>query len=143
MEIIFILLLGIFVGYEIQKLYQFNYFFKLTYLVSDYYTQILKKTKTVAYKEIIKVTLVEFVYSIVTFIGLFTVNFYFFSSLVLLSIFSNIFFKYIKNKKIRKIYKIIDILLSIMILSLVIINMINYHLTSVQFIEQLLNIKLW
>ena len=142
MELLFIISLGAFIGYEIQKIIQFNYFLKLKCIVSDYYNQILKKQTTVAYKEIIKISLVDFAYSIVTFIGLFTINLYFFYALIFLSILTNMFFKYVKNKKIRKIYFILDIVLSILLLSLPIINMFFYHLTSAQFIAQLINIKL-
>ena len=142
MEIIFIISLGLCVGFEIQKIFQFNYFFRIFSIISDYKKNALKNKKSIIYNDIIKITLVEFAYSIVTFIGLFTVNFWFFYTLILLSILTNIFFKYIKNKKIRKIYYFCDITLSTLLLILPIINMLFFHLTSSQFITQLSNIKL-
>jgi hypothetical protein len=142
MTILFILALGLCLGFEIQKLFQFNYFFRLLYLVADYQKKLLKNKKSVVYIDLIKISLVEFAYSIVIFIGLFTENYYFFYGLIIISILTNIIFKYIKNNKIRKIYYLLNIFLSILCLSLPIINILFFHLTSAEFIALLTNIKL-
>jgi len=142
MNLILILFIGILLSYEIQKLLQIKYFLKIRTLTSDYYSTLIYKKKNAAYKEVIKITLVEFFYSIVTFIGLFTNNSYFFIVLVLLSLVETFFFKYIKNKIARKIFCILDTLLSIILLSLSVYNLLYYNLPSLQFINLLFNIKI-
>jgi len=132
-------LLSIFIAYEIQKLVQFNLFFRLTCLVADYYKQILEKTTTVVYKEIIKKVLIELLYAIVIFIMLFTYNSYFSASILLLSIITPLAFN-IKNKLFRKMFFALDILLSISLLSLSIINIIFFKLNAIDFIKELIEL---
>ena len=112
------------IGYELQKLIQFNLFFRMKSLVTDYYNNIQTKLKLVSYKELILISFAELGYSIVLLIGLFTTNLYFSISIFLLTIIQNIIFKKIKNKNIRKITFTTVIFLSIILLSLSVINSI-------------------
>lgn len=123
---LFNLLIILFIFFEIQKLIQFNFFFRLVCISIDYRKTILEKTKTVAYKELIKYSLINFVYLVVLIIGFFKsigdTNLYYFSGIILLSLLHEMFIKNIKNTTIRKIIYIIDILLSILLLSLSLVN---------------------
>jgi hypothetical protein len=130
-------LLSLAIGYELQKLIQFNFFFRLRCIVSDYYPNIQTKIKSVDFKELLKISLMDLSYSIVLLLCLFTINLYFSASIYLLSIIQNLIFKTIKNKTIRKIAYSIDIILSITLLLLSITNSIFYHLDGIQFIKQL------
>lgn len=123
---LFNLLIILFIFFEIQKLIQFNFFFRLVCISIDYRKTILEKTKTVAYKELIKYSLINFVYLVTLIIGFFKsigdTNLYYFSGIILLSLLHEMFIKHIKNTTIRKIIYIIDILLSILLLSLSLVN---------------------
>jgi len=133
---IYYLFITIFLGFELQKLFNFNFFFRIRMISVDYSTKIMKKTKSIAYKEITKIALIDIVYLILVLIGLFTINRYFFSAILILSVLNTIMFK-IKNKTFKKIYYILDILISIILLSLVIINFTYYQLDSVQFLKHI------
>ena len=136
---IYYLFITIFLGFELQKLFNFNFFFRMRMISVNYSTKIMKKTKSVAYKEITRIALINVTYLIVIIIGLFTINRYFFSAILILSVFNTIMFK-IKNKTFKKIYYILDIFISIILLSLAIINFTYYQLDSVQFIKHLFKI---
>ena len=135
---IFNLFLTLFIVWEIQKLIQFNYFFRLSCLSSDYPKLITRRIKSVAYNETIKIALVEIVYTTITFIGIFSKNVYFFCGIFALTFFHVLIFKYIKQKKIRKISFVINIFLSIILLILPIINSLFYNqIDGILFIKQL------
>jgi hypothetical protein len=138
MTLIYYLFVTFFIGFEIQKLFQVNFFFKVKRLTADYYKQIITKVNTVLYKEIIKISLVDILYTIILFFGLFTINRYFFFGILLLSLIQAIVFK-IKNVTFRKISYIIDNILSIILLSLSVINFLYYKVDALQFIKQLIN----
>jgi hypothetical protein len=133
---IFVLL---FIGFEIQKIFQFNYFFKMRTLSADYPKKVLNRTKSVLYKETLKLVFIDMLYLIICVIGLFTINKYFFLGILILSTLHTLIFK-IKNKTIKKIYLAIDISFSIILLSLAIINFLYYQLDGIQFIQQLFNL---
>lgn len=135
---LFNLLLSLFIGFEIQKLMQFSLFFRLKCLATDYNSRILKRIKSTAYSEMIKVGLIDAVYIVVCIIGLFTINEYFFFLIFMLSVMQNFIFKVIKNKTIRKISYTLDILLTIALLASSIINSYYYHLDGIKFITHFL-----
>lgn len=137
---IFNLFLAIFIGYEIQRILQFNLFFRLRAIAHDYKNAILKKTNSIAYSEIVKIGFIEIGYSIICAVGLFTINSQFFCLIFILSLLQNFIFKHIKNKTIRKISFGVDILLSILILTLSFINSIFFKLNDIQLITHLFNI---
>ena len=118
----FNLFLFLAIGYELQKLIQFSFFFRLRSLVYDYPKKVQHKVKTVVFKELLKITLIEVCYLLILFVGLFTINLYFVCVILFLSFIQNIIFKKIKNKNIRKISFTLDILFSIVLLSLSIIQ---------------------
>lgn len=129
----------LFLGFEIQKIFQFNFFFRLKCITSDYSKRITLKINSIVYKEILKISLVDLMYIIVLLIGLFTINKYFLCGILVLGALDTIIFKFIKNKTFRKIFFIIDILLSIIFLSLSIINSLYFQLDGIQFIKQIIN----
>lgn len=133
----FNLLLTLAVGYEVQKLFQLNFFFRIRSLVADYYPNIQTKLKSTVFKELLLISLADLAYALVLLIGLFTINLYFCALIFILSTIQNLIFKTIKNKTIRKIAFTADIILSIILLSLSIMNSILYHLDSIQLIKQL------
>jgi len=137
---IFNLFLTIFIAFEIQKLFQFNLFFRLKTISHDYKNILNKKTNSIAYTEIIKLGLVDILYSIICVIGLFTINEYFFCGIFLISLIQNFIFNNIKNKIFRKITHTLDILLSIALLSLSLLNSIQFKLDDIQLIKHLLNL---
>ena len=99
------LLFALAIGYELQKLIQFNFFFRLRYITSDYSLIIKNKMKastSVLFKELFLVVFADLGYTLVLLIGLFTINLYFVFCIFLLSILQNIIFKFIKNKTFRK-----------------------------------------
>ncbi len=136
----FNLLLTLAIGYELQKLIQLNFFFKIRTLVADYYPNIQTKLKSTAFKELLAISFADLGYALILLIGLFTINLYFCTAIFILSIIQNIIFKTIKNNTIRKITFTIDIILSIILLSLSVINSLFYNLDGIQLIKQLFNI---
>jgi len=133
------LLFALAIGYELQKLIQFNFFFRLRYITSDYSLIIKNKMKastSVLFKELFLVVFADLGYTLVLLIGLFTINLYFVFGIFLLSILQNIIFKFIKNKTFRKISFTFDILCSLVLLLLSVINSLFWHLDSYQLIKQ-------
>lgn len=133
----FNLLLLFAIGFELQKLIQFNFFFRIEYLVRDY-PNIVKKL--VFFKELLAISFANLGYFLILLIGIFTINLYFIFTILLLSSIQIIIFKHIKNKTFRKISYATDIIFSIILLSLSVINSLYYHLDSIQFIKQFFNI---
>ena len=127
------------VGFELQKLIQFNFFFRLKCLATDY-MEVLNRVNSVAYKEFMKVGLVDFAYLVFLTIGLFTINNYFLCGIIFLSVMQSILFRLIKNKSIRKVSYILEILLSLTLLVLSIINILYYNIDGILLIKQLFNI---
>ena len=127
---LYILSLSFLLGYEIQKLIQFNFFFKLKRISTDYRESILAKVSVANltfYKELLKITLIDFFYLIILIIGLFTINDYFICGILLLWITQSYIFKYIKNNFVRKTFFLLNILLSIYFL---IVALITISLSS-------------
>jgi len=132
------LILSLLFGYEIQKLFQFNFFFRLFSLSSDYKQRLLKRINSVAYQQLMKVSLVDLVYLITIVIGFFTKNLIFFSSIIIIMNIQLLTFKFTKNKRIRKIVYLIDIISSLILLGLIITNIFFYNLESIDFINKIL-----
>ena len=129
------LLLTLFLGYEIQKLFQFNLFFRLKCLSIDYKNIFIKKVNSVAVKEFSKVNLMELFYLITLLFGLFSVNLYFLCSILGLASFELFIFKNIKNKLTRKIVFLLTTILSIILLTLSITNLLFANVNGVEFIN--------
>ena len=120
-------------AYEIQRINQFSFFFRLKCLTTDYTTYLKTKTKSVAFKELLKISAIELLYVIILFIGIYTKNNHLCLLLLFIQVFETFIFK--KIKKLRKTIFIIDMIISITILSLCIINLMFYQLDSFQFIQ--------
>lgn len=133
---IYYLFVTFFVAFEVQKLLQLNFFFRLRSISARYSKNILKRTKSIAYKEITRIALLDMTYMIVLLIGCFTINRYFFLGVLLLSAIQTFVFK-LKNKTFKKIFFIMEIVISILLLTLAIINYSYYQLDSVQFLKHI------
>lgn len=133
---VYYLFVTIFLAFEFQKLFQFNFFFRLKSISSEYTKKLAKRTNSIAYKQLTKIAFVDLAYLIVLLIGLFTFNRYFFCIILVLSALQTLIFK-IKNKTFKKIWFIIDIILSISLLTLALINFSYFQLDDIQFIRHL------
>jgi hypothetical protein len=138
--IILKVLLALFIFYEIHKLVKFNFFYKIKSISIDYYKQVTKKVNSVAYKQLIKISIFDFIYMLVTFIMLFTYNFYFALGIIILSLLQHVFFKYIKNKTLRKTAHLFDGIISIILLSLCLINIYFYNVNGIELIDTLIKL---
>lgn len=136
---LFNFLIALFIGFELQKLFQFRIFFKLKCISSDY-NQIIQKKYNVVSKALLKIAFVDLLYIIVTFIGIFTINNLFFISIILISYIQTLIFKLIKNKIIRKISFIIEIVTSITLLLLIITNIFFFNMEEIDLIKHLINL---
>lgn len=123
--ILFNLTLSLILAYEIHRLIKFNFFFKLKSIMADYpkiREKLNEKLKLRIYNEVIKITLVELVYALICIIGLFTINRLYFIIIIGSSFISTTLFRSSSNKIIRKIIHTIDIVISILCVSLVFIS---------------------
>lgn len=130
---IYTLCLVFLLAYEAQRVAYFNFFFKLKCITIDYTNYLKTKTKSVAFKELLKISLIELLYVIILFVGIYTKNNHLCLFLLFIQAFETYIFK--KIKKLRKTIFIIDSIISITILSLCIINLMFYQLDSFQFIK--------
>lgn len=135
---IFNLLLTIVFGYEIQKLLQFDFFFRLNALIYSYKNNIKNRINSVIYPEISKVSLMELMYILTLLIGVFSKNLYFFVAILMLSNINIVILKNIKNKSIKKTFFFIDIILSIILLGLALANNLFFNLESIDFLNKIL-----
>lgn len=133
---IYTLFLVIILAYEVQRIIQFNFFYRLKCLTTDYTTTLTKINSSI-FKELLKISIIELLYVIILFIGIYTKNSYFCLFLLFISAFETFIFK--KNKQIRKTISIIDSIISIIILCLCITNLMFYQLESFQFIKLIIN----
>ena len=136
---LYLVILSFFLAYEIQKIIQFNFFFKLKRISLDYYLSLLSRSKSVAFKELVNISFIESIFIIVLFIGLFTYNKIFICAIIILFIFESYTFKYIKKNSIRKKLYFLNIILSILLLVLSIVNILFFNLDDIQLIIKLLN----
>ena len=135
---IFNLLLFVFIGFQIQKLIQFNFFFRLKYLIYNYKPIIVRRTtENILTKQLANIAILDIIYLIVAIIGLVGNNRYLFFGLLFISFISTILFNKIKNKTFLKFIFISDILLSITLLILIVINIFFYQLNSLDFIYKI------
>ena len=119
---IFNLILTFYLGFELQKLYQFNLFFRIRSIIADY-SEIFNKKKSIIYNDLLKIYIADFIYFIIIIIGLFISNLFLFCTILFLSALQYFIFKNIKNKILRKISFLLDIILSIIILIIIIFSL--------------------
>jgi uncharacterized membrane protein YphA (DoxX/SURF4 family) len=137
---LYALTLGLLLGYKIQKLFQFKFFYKLKRISVDHYFPLLKKINSVAYKELIKVSLIDFAYLILLVISLFNFNLYFAFVLISLLAIETWIFRLTKNNFVRKYFYFTNIIFSMIFLSLAIINAVSYKVDGIELIKNLLNL---
>jgi len=124
------------IGYEIHKMLKFKMFFKLRTLSVDYKEKLLKRTNSIAQKLLSNFALLEFLYLIIIVTGFFTNNRLFFLAIMVLMIIQLIIFKYIKNKIMRKIFYIFDIMLSFLLLSICLLNNFIFEMNGTELVKQ-------
>lgn len=132
------LLLTFFIAFEIQKLLQFNTFFKLRCVSTDYHNLIYKKDNKVS-KALEKISYIDILYIITLFVGLFSMNNFFFSAIIISSFLSSFIFK-IKNNTIRKIYFAFDSTISIIFLTLSVLNIYIFNTPALELVANFLKI---
>lgn len=132
------LLLSFFIAFEIQKLLQFNTFFKLRCISTDYNNLIYKKYNKVS-KSLEKISYIDILYIITLFVGLFSMNNFFFSAIIISSFLSSFIFK-IKNNTIRKIYFAFDSTISIIFLILSLLNIYIFNIQTIELVANFLKI---
>jgi hypothetical protein len=119
---IFYLLVGMCLGYEIHKFLDFNTFSRLTYTIVKYSDQLKNRSvNNEIFKSILKMSITNLIYFIIVVFGMFSSQSWFFITLMIMSIISGFLLKRI-NKKYVKILFIIDVIVSIVILSVILIN---------------------
>lgn len=136
---LFNFLLCIFLGFELQKLLQFNFFFKLQCLMVDHIKKLKQKPNLSIQRVIFKVAMMDFAYLITVFVGFFSINNYFFYALIILTGIHSFLFKNIKNKIFRKISYFSNIIISILLIIAILANLYFYHLDSISFIHKIFN----
>lgn len=139
MIMIYYLFVTFFLAYEIQKLVQLHFFFRLQSILVDYPDKVATKVNSVLSKEVIRVGFTDLFCLAVNVIGLFTPNIYFFASILFINLLYSLLFRTIRNKKFRKILYITTTLLTITLLLLSIVNVLFYHLNSMDFIKKIIN----
>jgi len=134
--VLYNLIISMLIGYEIHKMLKFKMFFKLRTLSVDYKEKLLKRTNSIAQKLLSNFALLEFLYLIIIVTGFFTNNRLFFLAIMVLMIIQLIIFKYIKNKIMRKIFYIFDIMLSFLLLSICLLNNFIFEMNGTELVKQ-------
>jgi len=134
---VFYLLVGMCLAYEIHKIFDFRVFNQLSYLLINYRKQIKEKEKF--YTTIIKISFIEICYYIILIIGAFGSQGLFFSSLFILAIISNSIMKKTNHKGFSIIY-FIDIILSAIVLIFILANFYFFKMESIDFIKYLISL---
>ena len=137
LNLFFILFIGIFLSFEIHKLFRANLFYRITTISVYYGKNIQKKLNSNMLSLFSKIALADIIYSIITLIGIFTINFELFFILILMSFIKTFSFKYLKNINIRKLILIIDSVLSILILTIILINLLFYKIPDIVLLTNL------
>jgi hypothetical protein len=129
-----------FIVFEFQKLFQSKYFYKLFNLYYNYYPNIKLRysnnSKHVLVNEFLKINVINLTFMIVCFIGMFSVNYFFFWLIVLIYIISKYVFL-LKSKYVKKLWLHINIILNITLLCISLINILFYNQDSIEFVKNL------
>jgi hypothetical protein len=137
---IYKLFILMFIVFEFQKLFQSKYFYKLFNLYYNYYPNIKLRysnnSKHVLVNEFLKINVINLTFMIVCFIGMFSVNYFFFWLIVLIYIISKYVFL-LKSKYVKKLWLHINIILNITLLCISLINILFYNQDSIEFVKNL------
>lgn len=138
---VFYLMVGMCLAFEIHKLFDFKTFYRLNYIVTVYRKQL--KTHLLNSGEIFssirKISYLNLAYMIVLFGGLFTFQSYFFTAIIILMIITGELFKLIKNKYAHIVIYSIDIFLTVSILVLIIINRFWFNMGELELLKYLIS----
>jgi len=135
---IFYLLVGMCLAYEIHKILDFKVFKRITYFMY-HYTEQVKQRKGKIQTVILKISLVELFYFGILIAGSFGSQWIFFGSLLVLSLISTTILKNTKHKVYSVIY-FIDIILSSIILILALANFYFFKMESIDFVKYLISL---
>jgi hypothetical protein len=134
------------IGYELQKLLQFNFFYRFTNLANNYAKGLKRVTKLetkwkALRNAVLKIVFFDLAYMVFLLIGVifYSYNLYFFFPIIVLSFVQKYFYR-VKNKTFKKIYFTFDIVASIILLALIVINGIYFQLPAVEFIKHLISL---
>jgi len=142
-NMVFYLLITILIAYEIQCIIQNKVYYRTLEIYSKYKDQIKVKWKKHTPSKFMINTLkhafFQLFYFICLIIGLFTYNYIFFAGVIVLMLLHELSKRIFKKSfKIRNFLFSIDSVLSIILLTLAVINYMYYQLDSIAFINFLI-----
>lgn len=132
------LLVGMCLAYEIHKMFDFKNFSRFTYIIYHYAEEV-KRRKGKVYNTIVKMSFANLGYVAVLIIGLFGSQGLFFGSILVLSILTGNILKK-TNRKVSSIIYLIDSILSMIILTLILVNFYFFKMESIEFIKHLISL---
>lgn len=135
---IFNLLVGMCLAYEIHKMIDFWNFSRINYIIYHYTDQI-KMRKGDVYNAIIKISLTNLAYTIIVIIGIFGNQMLFFGSLMGLSVITGSVLKKTTRKMSFIIY-LVDTIISMLILIFILVNFYFFKMESIEFIKHLISL---
>lgn len=138
-NLLFILSLGICLGFEFNKLYKFNSVYRINVISSNYGKHTMKRLNSNLISAWSKFALLDVFYSILTIIGIFTINSNLFCVIIIMSFVKYVLFKYIKIEFFRKSISFFDIMLSITLLTIILANLLFYKIPDTLFLTNLYN----
>lgn len=136
---VFYLLIGLCLAYEIHKLLDFGNFSKLYLVMVKYSKEIKNRSVGTFTKAVLKVSTFNLLYYVLLIIGIFGSNSIFFSALMILSI-TNEFIMKKTNRKWGSIIFKIDAILSGILLIAVLVNYFFYQMNGLEFIKYLISL---
>ena len=142
-NLIFLLSIGTFLAFEFHKLIKFSLFYRMSVISSFYGKNIMKRLNPEIIRLFSKIALVDIIYSILLIIGMFTINVNLFSSLILISFLKGVSFKHYKNVYFRKFLLIFDSILTILILTIIIVNLLFYNISDFILLTNIYNSMFW
>jgi len=138
-NLIFLLSIGTFLAFEFHKLIKFSLFYRMSVISSFYGKNIMKRLNPEIIRLFAKIALVDIIYSILLIIGMFTINVNLFSSLIIISFLKVSSFKHYKNVYFRKSLLIFDSFLTILILTIIIVNLLFYNISDFLLLTNIYN----
>lgn len=135
---IFNLLVGMCLAYEIHKMIDFWNFSRINYIIYHYTDQI-KIRKGDVYNAIIRISLTNLAYTIIVIIGIFGNQMLFFGSLMGLSVMTGSVLKKTTRKMSFIIY-LVDTIISIFILIFILVNFYFFKMGSIEFVKYLITL---
>lgn len=128
-------------GYEIHKLFEFRIFSRIDYIIINYSKQLKnRETTNKIYISALKLSLMNLIYIVVLVFGIIiTYQYWFFIFILMLSLISNFIFQKI-NRKVSFMLYLINSFLSIIILTLILINYFFFKMETFEFFNYLISL---